>query len=370
MKKTYRVAVIGSTGRGDYGHGVDVCWQEVPQAKIVAVADDDPQGLKNAADRLKVDRTFADYRQMLDSTKPDVVAIGTRWLDRHCEMATSCLERGIHIYMEKPFCRDLAEADKIIRAGEMTHAKLALAHTTRYSPRLAKVQQLIKEGVIGQVIELRGRGKEDATRGGGEDLWVLGSHILNLFSVFGGPVEWCFAKVRQNGHPISKADVVPGNEGIGPLAGDDVRATYGFQNGMTGTFQSLRGAAGNPSRFAVQIFGTKGIIEIATGYLPTAKLLEDSSWSPGRSNTDWKDISSAGVDQPEPLADSPSSAGNVAAVTDLFAAIEEERQPLCSASDGRATIEMILSVFESQRTGGPVAFPLQLEGHPLEQMKN
>lgn len=364
MKKTYRVAVIGSTGRGDYGHGVDVCWRDVPRAKIVAVADDNAEGLKSAAARLKVDQAFADYRQMLDVTKPDIVAIGTRWLDRHCEMATACMERGIHVYMEKPFCRDLEEADTIIRAGEMTHAKLALAHTTRYSPTLAKVQQLMKDGVIGDVIELRGRGKEDV-RGGGEDLWVLGSHILNLFSVFGGPVDWCFAKVRQNGHPITKADVAPGNEGIGPLAGDDVRATYGFQNGMTATFQSLRGAAGNPSRFAVQIFGTKGIIEIATGYLPTAKLLEDSSWSPGRSGAAWKDISSAGVDQPEPLANNSSSAGNVAAVTDLLAAIEEERPPLCSATDGRATIEMILAVFESQRTGGSVAFPLKLEGHPL-----
>ena len=36
----YRVAVIGRTGRGDYGHGLDEVWNEVEQAKVVAVADD------------------------------------------------------------------------------------------------------------------------------------------------------------------------------------------------------------------------------------------------------------------------------------------------------------------------------------------
>ncbi|UCD51159.1 MAG: twin-arginine translocation signal domain-containing protein, partial [Phycisphaerales bacterium] len=37
----YRVAVIGRTGRGNYGHGLDVVWNEIEQAKVVAVADED-----------------------------------------------------------------------------------------------------------------------------------------------------------------------------------------------------------------------------------------------------------------------------------------------------------------------------------------
>ena len=367
MAKTYRVGVIGSTGRGDYGHGIDVCWLEVPRATIVGVADDNPKGLADAAKRLNVDATFADYREMLDKTKPDIVAIGPRWLDRHCEIATDCLNRGLHVYMEKPLCRTLDEADQIIRACQMTHTKLALAHTTRYSPKLARVHELLDAEAIGQVLEFRGRGKEDA-RGGGEDLWVLGSHIMNLICSLGGPAEWCFGKVRQKGHPIKKADVSAGNEGIGPLAGDDVRATYGLASGATATFQSVRGSAGNPSRFALQIFGSKGIIEISTGYMPTAKLLADPGWSPGRSGSAWKDISSAGLDKPEPLEDVAASAGNVAAANDLIDAIEGQREPLCSAHDGRLVIEMILAVFESQRVGGPVAFPLQIKGNPLERL--
>lgn len=367
MEKTYRVAVIGSSGRGDYGHGLDIMWKGVRRTQVVAVADDNPAGLQKAAKRLGVDQTFADYRAMLDRVKPDIVAIALRWIDRHAEMATACAERGIHMYMEKPFCRTLGEADRVIRVCDMTHSRLALAHVTRYSPRLAKVRELIAGGAIGKVLEYRARGKEDK-RGGGEDLWVLGSHVLNLVAILGGKPKWCFATVSQNGRPIQKKDIVNGPEGLGPLAGDDVRATYGLTNGATATFQSVRNAGGNPARFGVQICGSKGIIEILTGYLPDVRLLEDPGWSPGRNpKAKWRPVTSAGVDKPEPLAND-LEAGNVAAGNDLIAAIEGNREPLCNAREGRDVVEMILAAFESQRKSGPVNFPLEIPGHPLQSL--
>ena len=84
--------------------------------------------------------------------------------------------------------------------------------------RLAK--EAVEAGLIGDIFELRGRGKEDANRGGGEDLWVLGSHVLDLMRFFGGDPTTCYATVLNKGHPATKADVVAGNEGIGPLTGD------------------------------------------------------------------------------------------------------------------------------------------------------
>ncbi|MBM4050479.1 MAG: gfo/Idh/MocA family oxidoreductase, partial [Planctomycetes bacterium] len=41
MTPKYRTAVIGRTGRGNYGHGLDVVWKDVENAEIVAVADED-----------------------------------------------------------------------------------------------------------------------------------------------------------------------------------------------------------------------------------------------------------------------------------------------------------------------------------------
>lgn len=367
MRKTYRAAVIGSTGRGNYGHGLDTVWKEVPGVELVAVADDDKAGLAAAVKRLGVEQGFADYRQMLDRVKPDVVSIAQRWVDRHAEMAVACAERGIHMYMEKPLCAVLTEADAMVEACERTHVKLAVGHITRYSPLVETVRRLIDEGRIGRVLEFRGRGKEDR-RGGGEDLWVLGSHIMNLIRTFGGNPTWCFATVRQSGHPIAKADVADGNEGLGPLAGDNVAAMYGMPGEATAYFATQRGQAGKSSRFALQICGSAGIFEITSNYHPQVAYLDDPSWSPVRGKGTWRPVSSNGIDRPETLPDGGHGGGNVAIARDLLAAIEEDRQPLCSVYDARAAIEMIVGVFESQRAGGPVSLPLASRTNPLTRL--
>jgi predicted dehydrogenase len=360
MADSFRVAVIGRTGRGDYGHGLDTVWADVPETQVVAVADDDRDGLAKAAMRLGVDRAFSDYRKMLDDVKPDIVAIAPRWVDQHRDMAVAAAERGIHIFMEKPFCRTPAEADQIVAACERTHTRLAIAHQTHYSPKIDVVRRLIADGKIGRVLELRSRGKEDQ-RGGGEDLFVLGSHIMDLIRIFGGDPQWCFASVLVDGHPVRREDVREGPEGLGPLAGDTVSAMFGLPDSRTAYFNSCR-SAGPGTRFGVTICGTGGLIEIQTGYLPKVKLLADPSWTSG---APWQDVSSAGVGQPEPLTDGTAHAGNKAAVEDLLAAIRENRDTRCNAYDARATIEMIAAVFGSHCGHAPVKLPLTNRQNPL-----
>ena len=364
MPKTYRIGVIGRTGHGNYGHGIDTVWLDVPNAQIVGVADDNKTGLADAVKRLKVDAGFADYREMLEKTKPDIVSICPRWVDKHHELVLAVAERGIHIYMEKPFCRTLEEADAMVTACERSHVKLAIAHQSRYSPKAKVVKQLIESEKIGKVLEYRGRGKEDQ-RGGGEDLWVLGTHIFDLIRFFGGHPLWCHAAVTQNGRPIVKNDVVQGNEGLGPLAGDSVRAMYGMPDGSTAYFASTRSMAGKLSRFGLQIYGSRGVIEVLTGHLPAYKILLDPSWSPGRSGAAWQNITSAGIGTDEPLKDGGLHGGNLLAVKDLIAAIEEDRQTSGSVYEARGATEMILAIFEAQRLGRQVKLPLENRKHPL-----
>src|SRR5688500_10900380 len=119
MPAEFRVAVIGHTGRGDYGHGIDTVWARfADQCEVVAVADADEKGRAEAAKKLRAPAAFADYREMLDEVKPQIVAIGPRWLDQHRDMVLAAAERGIHMYMEKPMCRTLAEADQMVAACE------------------------------------------------------------------------------------------------------------------------------------------------------------------------------------------------------------------------------------------------------------
>lgn len=364
MSKKYRVAVIGSTGRGDYGHGLDTAWQTVEGTEVVAVADDHPEGLAKAAERLGVEKKYSDYRKMLAEVMPDIVAICPRWVDQHRDMVVAAAKHGAHIYMEKPFCRTLEEADQIIRACEQSHVKLAIAHPTRYSPKMQTVRKLIADGALGQILEFRGRGKEDH-RGGGEDLWVLGSHIMDSILALGGHPQWCFGQVTTAGKPVTAADVAPGNEGIGPLAGDAVHAMFGMPNGATAYFSSVRNAAGKPPRYALQIFGSKGVLEITEGTMPPIKFLPDPSWSPGRSRAAWQNVTSSGLDTDEVLTEAKYRERHWLALTDLIAAIEEDRQPICNMYEGRWIIEMISAVFESHRLGKPVTMPMETRVNPL-----
>lgn len=364
MSAKYRVAVIGRTGRGNYGHGLDVVWKDVPQATVVAVADEDPNGRAEAAKRLGAPRAYADYREMLRKERPQIVSVAPRWLDCHRDMVLACAEYGCHIFMDKPMCRTLAEADEMIDACERAHLKLAIAHQTRYSPRLPHVQELIAAGRLGDLLELRGRGKEDR-RGGGEDLMVLGTHVMDLMRLLAGDPQWCWGRVFERGRPVTKAEVREGAEGIGPLAGDEVHATYRLGSPTVGYFSTHRARHGVNARWGLRVYGTKGILTMDMGSLPAIYFSEDPSWSPGQSKAQWVEVTSAGLGRPEPLKDGGLHMGNVLIAQDLIGAIETDTQPKGSMYDGRAALEMILAVYESHRLNAPVALPLKNRQHPL-----
>lgn len=366
--KPYRAAVIGHTGHGDYGHGLDVVWRDVPQAELVAVADPDPKGLAEAGKRLGVSKLYPDYRKMLDEVKPHLLSIAPRWIDRHCEYVVAAAESGVKgIYLEKPLCRTLAEADAMLAACDTHRVKVALAFQTRYSPKLTVIRDLIASGKLGQVIEFRARGKEDS-RGGAEDLWVLGPHLMDLMIHFAGPATSAFGSVFQQGRPVRKEDARPGNEGIARLAGDEVHAMYRLAHGVTAYFDSIKNAGGGP-RFALWILGSKGVIEMGTNYMPFAFFLPHTSWSQPRAKKDWIPISTAGPGKPEPLAGAGPHQGNVAAVKDIIQAIETDRQPIANLAEARAGLEMIVAVFASHLAGRPVTLPLAERGDPLAPAK-
>ena len=359
-----KVAVIGSTGRGNYGHGLDAVWKTTPGCSVVAVADDNPNGLKEAIPRTGAAKGYTNYREMLEKERPDIVAICPRWTDQHREMALACAEHGAHMYMEKPFCRDLAEADEIIRACEMRHLKIAVAHIARYSPQLQVVKDLIAADEIGSLVEMRSRGKEDA-RGGAEDLWVLGSHVLDTLRAIAGDALTCQASLSEGDELATGKHVKPGPEGLGPLAGDRVEALFRFRSGVVGTFSSKRKAGGTPSRFGMRIYGTKGVIDMPSGYGIPAYMLKDAGWQAPTVDAKWQVITSQGVDKPETLKATGYDGGNPAVVKDLIEAIEQDRPPKCDMHAARATIEMIMAIFESHRLGKIVPLPLENRKHPL-----
>ncbi len=355
--KKLRVAVIGHTGRGHYGHGLDTMWLKIPAVEIVAVADADAAGLAGALQKLGVTQGFADYRQMLSEVKPDIVAIGPRHVDQHRDMLLTAIKFGAKgIYIEKPFVRSPAEADEVIAAAQETGVKIAIAHRNRYHPALAMAAKLIADGAIGRVLEMRGRGKEDP-RGGSLDMWVLGSHVMGVALALGGTPRACTAGVFQGGKPLTKADVKEGDEGIGLLAGDEVHARFEMANGVPFFFDSIKDARlkkpayDDPASFGLQVFGNAGVIDFRMDQEPFA-------WIQTGSNARQPVLADKDIAKQVSSHEIPG--------LDLIDAIQNNRPPLCDAAHGREITEMISAVFESHRLNSQrITFPLQTRQNPL-----
>jgi predicted dehydrogenase len=366
-KKKVRVGVIGHTKRGDYGHALDVMWLKLPETEVVGVADADPTGLIAAKKKLKTETGFDDYKAMLKETKPQVVAVCPRHVDQHHDMILAAIDAGAEgVYCEKPFCRTPAEADAILAAAAKKKVKIAVAHRNPYHPAMPVVLKLIADGAIGKVLELRGRGKEDA-RGGALDLWVLGSHVANMASVIGGPPTACAGSLLRKGKPAVKADVTDGAEGVGPIAGDEVHARFEMTAGFPFFFDSIVNPDGKGAGFGLQVIGTKGVIDLRADREPLAHLIDGGPFTPSKEPRAWVPISSAGVGKPEPVATAAADlAAHLTAGRDLLAAMKDDRAPLCDGAAGATTVEMICGVFESHRLGGQrVTFPLKTRVHPL-----
>lgn len=357
-ERTLTVGVIGHTGQGNYGHGEDVVWLQIPQTRIVAVADADPKGLMAAAKKLGGVKAYGDYRTMLTETKPDMVAICPRHIHEHHAMIVAAIAAGVKgIYTEKPFVRTLAEADEVVKLCAEKGVRLAIAHRNRYHPAIPVVQKLVAAGEIGELKEVRVRGKQDQ-RGGGLDLWVLGGHGFNLATLFTGPAISCQATVKVEGRLATKADIQLGDEGVGPIVGDEIRSQYETKSGVPLIFESKKGTWAKGTPFGAWLVGTKGTIILRIDEEPVATLERDGQSTP---------ITSAGIGKPEPIKEIKLiNGGHHGAVRDLLAAIAEKREPLCGPLAGRETIELTLAAFASFAAGGEkVALPLADRLHPL-----
>ena len=352
------VGVIGHTGQGNYGHGEDTVWLQIPSTRVVAVADADPKGLAAEAKKLGGVKAYDDYKVMLAEAKPDIAAICPRHIHEHHEMILTAVAAGVKgIYIEKPFVRTLAEADEVVKLCAEKGVRLAIAHRNRYHPVIPLIKKLVDTGEIGELKEVRVRGKQDQ-RGGGLDLWVLGGHGFNLATLFTGPATSCQATIHVEGRPATKADIRPGDEGVGPIVGDEVHARYETKSGIPLYFDSKKGTWTKGTPFGARLIGTKGVISLQVDEEPVAILERDGKKTP---------ITTAGIGQPEPIKEIRLiNGGHHGAVRDLLAAITEKRDPLCGPKDGLETVELTLAVFASFAAGGAkVALPLAERSHPL-----
>jgi len=353
-QRNIRAAVIGHTGRGDYGHGLETIFAGQSGIELVALADPDATGRANTAKKIGAARQYADYRQMLERERPELVSVAMRHADLHYEVILASLRQGAHVYCEKPFTTTPAEADQLLEEARRRGLRIAVAHTMRMTPVLQRLKAGILEGLLGDLIEMRGYGKQDS-RAGGEDLMVLGTHVFDLMRLFAGDPLWCSARVLWKGRDIAATDgrLVPDNVGL--VAGDTVYAQFAFPGGVQATFTSVEKLRLTTEYWGIEFHGSKAVARILCGANP-AVLLRQSNPGNAAGKTDQWVLFPA---EPE------GSGSKLSPPQDWLEAIRTNREPECSGANGRWTVEMVMAVYQAALSGSRVTFPLKMRGHPL-----
>ncbi|MGN7250808.1 MULTISPECIES: Gfo/Idh/MocA family protein [unclassified Arthrobacter] len=119
-------------------------------ATLVGVCDPDPQRLASAMAAYGVPG-FADHQSLIEAVRPDVVHICTPH-DRHASVAADCLERGVHVIVEKPLAHTLAEGRRLVEVAAAGRAKIAVCFQNRYNATSQAMHSLLSAGGLGRVL--------------------------------------------------------------------------------------------------------------------------------------------------------------------------------------------------------------------------
>jgi predicted dehydrogenase len=256
----------------------------------------------------------------------------------------------------------------MVEAVRKNKVKLQVAHQMRVSPYTLRAKAMVDAGEIGDIQEVRARGKEDR-RAGGEDLMVLGTHLFDMMRIFLGDPQWVAAHVTADGEEMNATHIHQPTEPIGPVAGNQISATFAFSNGVHGYFASRATTQTDPLRFGIWIYGSKGVLFLPMAIYPEGGLwvLRSPAWLPDE-RTRWARVEVA-LDAPDQAIASKAArhTANALMVADLLRAIERNGKPCCNEDDGRWTIEMVHGIYQAQKSGGRVSFPLESRSHPLER---
>jgi len=140
-----RVSIIGCGKIAD-SHAEQI--RRINDCEIVGVCDREELMARQLAERFSTKMFFSDIHDLLDKARPDVVHITTP-PQSHFELGRLCLDRGCHIYVEKPFTLDTAQALELIRMAERRGLKVTVGHDGQFSHAANRLRELVGQGYLG-----------------------------------------------------------------------------------------------------------------------------------------------------------------------------------------------------------------------------
>lgn len=140
-----KVAIVGCGKIAD-AHVSQI--MRIEGCEIAAVCDREPLMARQLSERFSIKGQFSDLGEMLISAKPDVVHITTP-PESHFSVAKFCLEWGSHVYVEKPFAVDEAQARELIALANKKNLKITAGHDDQFSHVARRMRALVQSGFLG-----------------------------------------------------------------------------------------------------------------------------------------------------------------------------------------------------------------------------
>lgn len=143
-----RIAFMGFR----HGHILDIYRKACssPDMEVVAACEEDQESAAEILHTGKVRITHTDYREMLDDTECDAVAVGDCY-GRRGAIVREALEQGKHVISDKPLCTSLDELDAIEETALGRNCKIGCMLDLRSSPVFREARAVVREGLVGEI---------------------------------------------------------------------------------------------------------------------------------------------------------------------------------------------------------------------------
>jgi UDP-N-acetyl-2-amino-2-deoxyglucuronate dehydrogenase len=356
-----RSAIIGY---GKVAHLHAQALKESALASLIAVCGRNPDKTNDFAKQYGI-KAYTSLEQMIITEKIQAIIICTPH-PAHAEAAILAAELGVHVLVEKPMAVSLSDCDLMIAAAEKSSVKLGVISQRRFYRASQKVHQTIVSGAIGKpilatVTMLGWRGQSyyeaDPWRGswsaeGGGVLVNQAPHQLDLLLWYMGAIAEVSGFWANLNHPYIEVE-------------DTAVAIIRFKNGGLGNI--VLSNSQNPGLYGnVHVHGANGAsvgVQTETGSMFIAGLSEIAEaakldiWTIANEEQIPADLFAEDKQLFERI--DPKVYYIALQIEDFMQSILEDREPLVTAYDGRAVVELFTAIYRSQQSQTIIHFPLE-----------
>jgi UDP-N-acetyl-2-amino-2-deoxyglucuronate dehydrogenase len=344
-EKSFRVALLGC-GRISKNHFEAI--DKIDGLDLVAVSDADPERAKEAGAKWNVP-PFKSYEQMLAESDADVVTIATP-SGLHAEHGVMAAEAGKHVVMEKPMAISLTGADALVHACDKAGVQLFVVKQNRLNPPIQLLKRAVDRNRFGRIYMASctvhwARPQEYYDQAPWRGTWEFdggafmnqASHYVDLIQWLMGPVESVMAKTATLARRIETED-----SGVAILK---------FRSGALGTIEVTMLAYPRNLEGSLTILGEKGSVKI--GGTAVNKI---EHWEFADPDDDDKLVEAANTNPPNVYG-----LGHQGYYRNVLAVLRGEAKPDTDGRAGRKSLELILGIYESAKTGRDVPLPLRAQ---------